>query len=395
MSAQWPTAHLGDLLVRSQEVAELLPDAEYREVTVRLWGNGVVERGRIMGAEVAGSRRFVASAGQFIASRIDARNGAMGIVPMELDGSVVTNDFPLFNINSDRLLPAFFGWLCRTRGFVELCQRASEGTTNRVRLKEGRFLSLQIPLPPLAEQRRVVTRLEELAAQIHEARTLRQESTREAEAIWGCGASEILDRAVEIYPVVPLADLVTIRGGGTPSKADPFYWEGTIPWITPKDMKHRELSDAIDHISERAVRETSAKLIDPGAVLVVVRGMILAHTFPSAILRSPAAINQDMKALVPSQELLPVFLCSLFWAYNSRILELVEKSTHDTRRLDTGKLLNTKIIVPPIPQQWQIVAELDTLRAEVDALQRLQGETAAQFDALLPSILDKAFKGEL
>jgi type I restriction enzyme, S subunit len=163
--SEWPKVKLGEVLRRSEE--SLQPDAttEYREITVKLWGNGVVERGRALGASMSG-RRFVARTGQFIASRIDARNGAMGLVPVELDGALVTNDFPLFDLYTERIVPAFLGWLSKTAGFVELCLKASEGTTNRVRLKEDRLLALEIPLPPLAEQRRVVARIEALAAQI-------------------------------------------------------------------------------------------------------------------------------------------------------------------------------------------------------------------------------------
>ena len=160
-------------------------------------------------------------------------------------------------------------------------------------------------------------------------------------------------------------------------------------------MKSWELFDSVDHISEDAIANSAAKLIEPGAVLVVVRGMILVHTFPSAIIRVPAAINQDMKALIPGNELLPEFLSSMFWAYNQRILALVEKSTHDTRRLDVSKLLDTKIAVPSIPEQRRIVTYLDNLQSKLDSLKRLQSETAAELDAMLPSILDKAFKGEL
>jgi hypothetical protein len=103
MSKAWPKVRLGEVLTRSTEATELKPDVEYREITVRLWGKGVVERGCVLGAEIASGRWFKARSGQFIASRIDARNGAMGIVPDALDGSVVTNDFPLFNLNADRI----------------------------------------------------------------------------------------------------------------------------------------------------------------------------------------------------------------------------------------------------------------------------------------------------
>jgi type I restriction enzyme S subunit len=167
---------LGEVLQRSEELIELQPDVQYRQITVKLWGKGVVLRGILTGAEISSSRQMVARQGQFILSRIDARNGSLGIVPKELDGAVVTNDFPVFNVVENKLLPAYLGWMCRTESFVEECKRASEGTTNRVRLQEDKFLAREIPLPPLAEQRRVVARIEELAAQIHEVRALRRAS---------------------------------------------------------------------------------------------------------------------------------------------------------------------------------------------------------------------------
>jgi len=167
----WAKVRLGELLRRSSETVEPLPDAEYREITVRLWGNGVVERGRVAGIALAG-RRFVARSGQFIASRIDARNGAMGLVPESLDGALVSNDFPLFDLHLERLHPKYLSWLSRTETFVEMCQRASEGTTNRVRLKEEAFLSLEILLPPLPEQQRLVARIDSIAKALHQATTM-------------------------------------------------------------------------------------------------------------------------------------------------------------------------------------------------------------------------------
>jgi type I restriction enzyme S subunit len=197
------------------------------------------------------------------------------------------------------------------------------------------------------------------------------------------------------YSNQPLRDIATIRGGGTPPKSNPYYWSGQIPWITPKDMKARQISDSIDHITKAAVQETAAKLIEPGAVVVVVRGMILAHTFPSAVLRVRAAINQDMKALIPNGEIDAEFLCSYLWATNATIIDLVEKSTHDTRKLETEKLLAIPIPLPPIPEQRCIVAELDRLQARVFELRTAQANSRAELRAFLGSVLDRAFSGRL
>lgn len=160
---QWPKVVLGDVLCRSSESAVCAPDAEYDEVTIRLWGKGVISRGKVRGTDVSTPRRVVRE-NQLILSKIDARNGAIGLVPAELDGAIVSNDFPSFEfIDRARFNPAFMGWMVRSRHFVELCKAASEGTTNRVRIKEDRFLAQQVTLPPIAEQQAIVSRLDTLA----------------------------------------------------------------------------------------------------------------------------------------------------------------------------------------------------------------------------------------
>jgi type I restriction enzyme S subunit len=212
MSKASQAVKLGEVLRRSEETIELEPDANYRQITVKLWGKGVVLRGILTGAEIAASRQMVARCGQFILSRIDARNGALGMVPIELDGAIVTNDFPLFNIVGNRLSPTYLGWMCRTESFVEECKRASEGTTNRVRLQEDKFLAREIPLPPLAEQRRVVARIEGLAAQFQEARSLRHQAAEEAEVLVGARASAIFRSAMD-NGNVPLESVAILERG--------------------------------------------------------------------------------------------------------------------------------------------------------------------------------------
>ncbi len=172
MKNGWRRHKLADLLIRSGEVAQPAADTEYKEITIRLWGKGVIERGRISGVAVNG-RRFIARKNQFIASRIDARNGAMGVVPEFLDGALVTNDFPLFEVNQELLQPQYMGWLCRTPAFVDLCARASEGTTNRVRLKEDEFLQLEVQIPDTKEQEKIVAQIDTVQQQMQTADKLR------------------------------------------------------------------------------------------------------------------------------------------------------------------------------------------------------------------------------
>jgi type I restriction enzyme S subunit len=163
-------------------------------------------------------------------------------------------------------------------------------------------------------------------------------------------------------------------GGGTPSKADPQFWNGSIPWVSPKDMKVDVLIDAHDHISTSAVEHSATRLIPTGSLVMVVRGMILAHSFPTAITAVPVTINQDMKALVPFRSDLIRFLLLLTKGLKPEVLRLVRRSTHGTCKLLTADLFSLPISIPPFAEQHRIVAKVDELMALCDRLEAAQTE---------------------
>ena len=156
-AARWPEAPLREILARSEDWISIDPEKDYRQVTIRLWGKGAVLRGTVKGSAIAASEQLRVKKGQFIMSKIDARHGAFGLIPAELDGAVVSSDFPVFDVDTTRLIPRFLNWMSKTAWFVALCSSASEGSTNRVRLKEERFLNQRVPLPTLGEQQRLFT----------------------------------------------------------------------------------------------------------------------------------------------------------------------------------------------------------------------------------------------
>ena len=157
--------------------------------------------------------------------------------------------------------------------------------------------------------------------------------------------------------------------GATPTKDNPVYWDGKIPWVSPKDMKRRRIATSQDRITQRALEETGIKLIQPGAVLVVVRGMILAHSFPVAVTTAPVTINQDMKAL----RLVDGFDTSYFaWTLDGLargiIATVVEEAAHGTRVIRMDQWRNVVCPVPPYTEQRAIAAFLDRETAKIDAL---------------------------
>ena len=170
------------------------------------------------------------------------------------------------------------------------------------------------------------------------------------------------------WEAVALRFLVDLTSGGTPDTGNPEYWDGEIPWVSPKDMKQEEITDTKDHVSEMALSESTLRLIEPGAVLIVVRGMILNHSFPVALNRRQVTINQDMKALRCRQGLTPHYLRDFFRGFEDHNVSLADFSTHGTRKLDTEVLGRLEIPLPPLSEQQQIKIYIDEATSRLDSL---------------------------
>jgi type I restriction enzyme, S subunit len=397
MSDRWPLVPLGRLLSKSEEWVSLEPDAVYREVTVRLWGKGVVERRKATGAEIAADKRMVARAGQFILSRIDARNGALGLVPDELDGAVVSHDFPVFDLRTILLFPPYLAWLSRTRTFVDLCRTASEGTTNRVRLQETRFLAAEMPLPPLDEQSRIVARIEELAARIEEARGLRRETIEESSAFLSSEAGRIVANIAARFEVRSLGSYNPHVTSG------PRYWNSRYSntgfrFYRAQDIgsEGKILNDSRVYVVPPDSQQGQTALLAVGDLMFVITGATVGRctVFPDDL--EPGYVSQHVAICrLPSNEVLPAFALWCLRAPQGQSQLLGQRYGQGKPGLNLSNIRALKLPIPPLLEQRRIVAYLDDLQARVDALKRLQAETAAELDALLPSVLDKVFRGEL
>jgi type I restriction enzyme, S subunit len=179
-----PEYLLSELLKRAEDTVKIQSDQEYVLVTVRLWGNGIVERSRISGLKLKTEKMNRVHPLQFLLSRIDARNGAFGIIPESLEGAVVTNDFPVFTIDASKILPKYLDFLSKTDGFVNHCVKSSEGTTNRVRLKIEAFLKMKIDLPHLDKQEQIINQLTTYQSNFENILAIQESNKRYINKLW-------------------------------------------------------------------------------------------------------------------------------------------------------------------------------------------------------------------
>jgi type I restriction enzyme S subunit len=371
----------------------------YKQVTVRLHNKGLVLRQETAGREIKTKQQYSVRCGQFVYSRIDARNGAMGVVPPELDGAIVSNDFPVFDICPDRLLPDFLNYYTSTTPFLERCLAASSGTTNRRRLKEENFLAIAIPLPPLAEQQRIVARIEALAGRIAEAQGLQVAAITEADALWAAGAARVF-RRLEDAPSKPIEGISEVRGGlqKSPNRAPRDH---PTPYLTVAHVQRNfiDLSIGLRYF-EISPRELPRWKLESGDVLIIEGNGSADQIGRAAIFRGEVenCVHQNHVIRVrPDRSLvLPEYLNGYL---NSPVgMEEVRRRSRTTSGLLTLSVERIRAIELPIPslgEQRKSIEALRVLRTRVDALRRLQTSTQAELAALLPAVLDKAFRGEL
>ncbi|GAA4597831.1 type I restriction enzyme S subunit [Actinoplanes octamycinicus] len=184
---------------------------------------------------------------------------------------------------------------------------------------------------------------------------------------------------------VPIGQLVNFIGGGTPSRQNADYYGGSIPWVTPKDMKRWDITDAQVRITEQGLQNSAARMAPEGAVLVVVRSGVLKHTLPVGIAKVPVAINQDMKALICSPDINSDYLAHYIKYKSPEILGWVRATTADNFPVD--KLKHLKIPLPALKEQQRIAEILD----EADALRAARRSTIQTLDSLEESAFVEYF----
>lgn len=180
-----------------------------------------------------------------------------------------------------------------------------------------------------------------------------------------------------------LGEIVDFVSGSTPSTGNASYWNGSIPWVSAKDMRRLFLDDSEDHLTESGVTNAS-KLIPPNTVLLLTRGMTLLNDVPICVTRRHMTFNQDIKALRPKGEVAEAFLPYLLLGHKHRLLRLVDLAGHGTGRLNTDELKTFDVRIPPLREQHGIAHILGTLDDKIE-LNRRMGET-------LESIVRALFK---
>jgi type I restriction enzyme S subunit len=395
MSNPYPQVSLAEVLTQYTDYIDAPQPKSYPKLSVKLYGKGVVLDGPADGSTLKMKRHQIARAGQVILSEIWGKKGAIGFVPPEGEGALCTSHFFLFDVRTDRLVPGYLRAIFTANYLEAQLGTEAKGTTGYAAVRPKHLLAARIPLPPLDEQCRIVSRIDELAASVEEARGLREKA---------CRVSEILETAVLRRFFAASDGLKNVRLEDVCEAiidnlhSNPVYADSGIPCVRSPDVGWGDLyldrarCTTEDEYKRRTIRG-EPRLDD---VVFVREG---GGTGKAALVKQGQrfSLGQRVMMIRPRKDLvLPKFLLYQLLSpqiFEDQILELTKGSA--SPHLNIGALKKFTFLLPSRERQTEIVSYLDHLKMKVNYLQRLQCETATELDALMPSILSKAFRGEL
>lgn len=407
---KFPMARIGSFLVKSRDIIEVQDDVEYKQVTLKINNGGVVPRNNgatLKGSKIGTKRQHVIHTGQFIMSKIDARNGAYGIVPSELEGAIVTNDFPVFDVDTKKIIPQFLVLVSTTDKFVEFARKCSSGTTNRKRIDIDSFLNQQIPLPSIEKQERILNQYNEhiklasdkqvdilsLSQKSHKVISdilgIKQKETETNESLlqfirlkdttarWDAFAETFSIESK--YHIDSLGKyVVQISTGTTPPTTHPEYFDGDVKFFTPADLGNdKYLTCSSRTITDLAITEKKARVFHRGDILFVGIGSTVGKV--GIVEDEFVSSNQQITGFtIDSSKINPEYV--YYYLNYNRDIATADQSKTTLPIVNQDKIRKIPIVVPPIEIQNQIVSTLNRMYI-----------TAKQNEKEIPLLKEKAF----
>jgi type I restriction enzyme S subunit len=385
MNNIWSVTKLGEVALLVNRPETPIAGKRYRQVGVRLWGEGAYERESIDGSDTNYKTLSQVEVDDIIVNKIWARNGSVSIITPELSGGYVSSEFPTFVPVKEKLEPRWFYWLTKTKYFWNQCDEKSHGTSGKNRIRPDKFLEIEIPLPPLEEQRRIVARIAELAAKVEEARGLRREAVEDIKSFSTVSKLNLFQHAKQKWGENRLSEVVNVNMGQSPPGDSYNKIEQGFPLLNGPTEFGETHPTAIQWTTE------PTKFCKKNDILLCVRG---ATTGKMNWADKEYCIGRGLAALTANIEIcVPMYAYYFVETQTQEMLALSAGSTFPN--LPSEKLKKMKIPIPPLEEQHRIVEYLNDLQIKIDAVKQLQTDTQVALEALLPSILDKAFKGEL
>ncbi len=386
MKKAWPAVSLGELLTPVSRAENVDPEVTYRLLGAHWYAEGLYTKDIKSGSQIRASKVYRVEKGDFVYNRLFGWKGSFAVATEENHNCYVSNEFPCFIIDGDRLDGRYL-WRYFSRALVwdEALGHSSGGTpTSRNRLKEEKLLAMQISLPPLSEQRSIVARIEELAAKVEQAQGLRREADLQCESL--C-RSIVFSDSIGSPRLTPMSELVRLKKPDVIVRNDKSYPFAGV-YSFGRGVFKGQRKSGMEFVYTRLTQLQKGNFVYPklmaweGALGVVppeCDGLFVSPEFPVFEINESRVLPETLDVYFRTPSVWPV-VAGISTGTNVR-----------RRRLQPSAFLTFEIPLPSMSTQQL----LRKVRTNIDSLKNLQKDTSDELDALLPSVLYKAFRGEL
>ncbi len=389
---------LAELITLERRPVEIISNNQYAEIGIYCFGRGIFHKMPRSGLEVGNKKLFLVKEGDFILQITFAWEGAVGLASSDEDGMYCSTRFPTFRVDENRCFPLYLLNYFRTPLGVEQLDRISSGSAGRNRvLSLKRIKEIVVPLPPLEEQRRIVEKIEDLAGKIDEARSLREQTVKLTKAFFTSASTKILGNNSTNSCLSDIL-LEKPKNGWSPRRDNlptgiPVLSLGAVTGFNYNGTEFKRTSESTDENAHYWLRKgdllitrsNSPELVGHAAIY---DGNPSPCIYPDLMMRLQIDESKADKRFVH------------FWLTCTPVRDYIKRNAKGTspsmKKISQGVVM--KIPFPAdisLPEQQRIVVYLDRLQSKVDKMKRLREQSLQELDALLPSILDKAFKSEL
>ena len=388
---KYPMARIGSFLVRRKEAIDIQDGMIYKRVTVSTKGGNITIRDQKDGRLIGTKKQFVIHEGQFLLSKIDARNGAYGVVPAIAEGAIITGNFWTYDVDYERINPQFLTLVTKTQQFLDFAEKSSNGTTNRHYLQENAFLNQQIPLPSIEEQEKI---LDDYNRHIESAKRkqykidslvfdsqklicnilgIKQKKSQESKSLlqfinltdtdsrWDALVDNYaIESKYQIYNLGKF--IMHISTGTTPPTSHPEYFDGDVKFFTPADLgNNKYLEHSSRTISNVAVENKKARIYHKGDILFVGIGSTVGKV--GIVKDEMVSSNQQITGFtIDSSKINPEYV--YYYLLYNRDITTAEQSKTTLPIVNQDKICKIPIVVPPTKVQDEIVSSLDKMYLE-------------------------------
>jgi type I restriction enzyme, S subunit len=407
LPAEWTRVRIGDLVKQVTERVKVAPDSEYRMAGVKWYGEGIFHRETVRGGEMSASQVTPLVPGALIYNRLFAWKESFAVVPPEFDGYYVSSEFPQFIPDTERISAEYLYLFCTREATTRAVNAASTGSSavSRNRFKEEQFLGFEIPLPPLAEQRAIVSRWHDAKDDIGaiqngiknrialtDSRFFTELGLSPPDAMvvprafaawwkdvdrWGFQMVALNGqrKSQSPFPEIRLEELCRIGSGGTPSRKRPDYFGGDIPWVKTTEVRNEVITSTEETISELGLRNSSARIYPKGSLIIAMYGQG-ATRGRTAKLGIDAATNQACAVLFNIHEHIETDFLWFFLMSQYESMRALA-SGNNQPNLNAEMIANLLIPLPPRAIQQKLIREMVSGREEI-ARERETAERQAQ-----------------